>query len=274
MTATATGFALDSTWRVLQEACFIVGLSIKNASPVRLGENSVYQLHDAMIVIRISRSAKTACKEVDTAKWLASHNFPAARLADLCAQPLVVYGFSVTFWELITASSEPVTSMDLGRMLRMLHSLPEPTQFRLPRFSPLSKVVAHLRRLPANMQGSKDVKILRARHHEIKRKFARLQFALPCGPIHGDAHVGNLIRSTNGEIKLIDFEDFSHGPREWDVSTESIRHQKMSGRPAGDYRDYTTAYGFDPLDWSGFPILRAARELNMATWVIQQTSRS
>jgi hypothetical protein len=35
-----------------------------------------------------------------------------------------------------------------------------------------------------------------------------------------------------------------------------------------------TAYGFDPIDWAGFSAVRAARELNMTTWLAQKFGES
>ncbi len=78
------------------------------------------------------------------------------------------------------------------------------------------------------------------------------------------------MRSTDGTIRLIDFEDFCHGPREWDVAVEAVRHRALGWVSESDYRSYVEQYGFDVIDWSGFPTVRAARELNMITWLAQR----
>lgn len=274
MTDITTALTPDSARRVLEMACRTVGLDAGDAAQARFGENALYQLPDAALMARVGRSQEAARKEVHVAEWLASHDFPAVRLADQLAQPIVVDGFPVTFWEFITESDDPVSSADLGRLLRALHSLPAPTHFMLPPFAPMPKVVARLNGLPIGASASDDVEFLRARHLDLERQFTRLHFVLPRGPIHGDAHTGNLIRSTDGEIKLLDFEDFCYGPREWDVSVESVRYRSFGWVSESDYRDYTAAYGFDPLSWPGFQVVRAARELNMTTWLMQQIGQS
>jgi len=274
MTDTTTALTPGSAHRVLERACRTVGLDAEDAVPARFGENAMYRLQDAALMARVGRSQEVARKEVHVAEWLASHDFPAVRLTDRLAQPLVVDGSPVTFWELITESDDPVTSADLGRLLRALHSLPAPTHFTLPQFDPMSKVVARLDGLSIDDFTSDDIEFLRDRHLDLERQFTRLHFVLPQGPIHGDAHTGNLIRSTDGQIKLLDFEDFCYGPREWDVAVESVRYRSFAWVSESDYRDYTAAYGFDALNWPGFQVVRAARELNMTTWLMQQIGQS
>jgi thiamine kinase-like enzyme len=82
------------------------------------------------------------------------------------------------------------------------------------------------------------------------------------------------MRSTDGNLYLIDFEDFAYGPREWDAAVLSVRHQAFGWASDAEYRSYADAYGFDPIDWPGFPVVRAARELNMTTWLAQTMDES
>src|SRR5262249_17544055 len=158
----------------------------------------------------------------------ASHKFHAARPFGHSSQPVITKGgFPVTFWEFIHEGGQPVRSADLGRILRELHALPAPTSFRLPDFRPMPKVEERLRNLSDGLLSQEDAEFLRHRHREITEEFSRIEFVLPPGPIHGDAHARNLMRFTDGTIKLIDFEDFCHGPREWDVAVEAVRHRAL-----------------------------------------------
>lgn len=270
MTNTVAAFTPRLTRTVLEEACRSVGLDPNGAILARLGENAMYRLRDESVMVRIGRSEKAARKEAHVAQWLASHEFCAVRSAGHWNQPVIVDGLPVTFWEFIHEDMQPVTSADLGRTLRQLHSLPKPTSFQLPSFSPMPKVEERVRRLPEWLLSSADADFLRLRHREISTEFANLDFALPPGPVHGDAHAGNLMRSANGTIKLIDFEDFCHGPREWDIAVEAVRHQALGWVSESDYRSYVAEYGVDVIDWPGYPVVRAARELNMTTWLAQR----
>lgn len=274
MASTVMDFTPKSTRSVLGQACISVGLDPGGAILVRLGENAMYQLRDKSVMVRIGRSEEAARKEAHVAQWLASYGFCAVRLADHGDQPVIAGGLPVTFWEFIDEDAQPVTSADLGRILRQLHALPEPTSFQLPCFSPMPKVEERIRRLPEGFLSSADVEFLRRRHREITAEFADLDFVLPPGPVHGDAHAGNLMRSTNGTINLIDFEDFCHGPREWDVAVEAVRYRALGWVSESDYRSYVEEYGFDVIDWPGFRTIRAARELNMTIWLTQRLGQT
>lgn len=274
MTNTVVVFTPRSTRTVLEQACRSVGLDPGGAVLARLGENAMYRLRDESVMVRIGRSEEAARKEAHVAEWLASHEFCAVRLAGHWDQPVIANGLPVTFWEFIHEGTQPVASADLGRMLRQLHALSEPTSFQLPDFSPMPKVEERIRRLPEGLISSADVEFLRHRHREITAEFVNLDFVLPPGPVHGDAHARNLMRSTNGTIKLIDFEDFCHGPREWDVAVEAVRHRALGWVSESDYRSYVEEYGFDVIDWPGFRTVRAARELNMTTWLAQRLGQA
>jgi hypothetical protein len=58
------------------------------------------------------------------------------------------------------------------------------------------------------------------------------------------------------------------------VAVEAVRFKSMGWVSDSDYRSYVSAYGFDPITWDGFPVLRDARELNMTTWLMQQCCES
>ncbi|HEX4103283.1 MAG TPA: aminoglycoside phosphotransferase family protein [Pseudonocardiaceae bacterium] len=271
MTNNVTEFTENLTRTALEEACHSIDLDPTGAILVRLGENAMYRLRSKAVMVRIGRSEEAARKEALVAEWLENHNFCAVRPASHSNQPIITnHGIPVTIWEFIHEGMRPVSSADLGRILRELHALPAPTNFQLPDFSPMPKVEERLRKLPDGLLSSEDVEFLRYRHREITEEFASLEFVLPPGPVHGDAHARNLMRCTNGTIKLIDFEDFCHGPREWDVAVEAVRYRSLGWVSEDDYHSYVAEYGFDVIRWPGFRTLRAARELNMTTWLTQR----
>jgi thiamine kinase-like enzyme len=99
-----------------------------------------------------------------------------------------------------------------------------------------------------------------------------LKFALPPGPIHGDAHTRNLL-TDHGRVVLIDFEAAAIGPREWDLLPTSIAVPRY-GLPEKRYQEFAAAYGFDVRSWPGYPVLREIRELTMTTWIMQNVRES
>lgn len=270
---TAT-FTPETTRRALASASEVAGLSTVGAELVRMGENAMYRLSQYSVVARIGRSVAASHKEARIAKWLADHQFPAARLASVAAeQPVVLGNFAVTFWEFIEEGSEAVSSADLGAVLRDLHDLPESPVLSLPVFKPMPKVEKRLNDIGFRLPDV-DRRFLLEQCESLRVEFAKLDLVLGFGPVHGDYHAGNLMRDRSGTIRLIDFEDFCWGPREWDACIEAVRYRAMGWTSEEDYSAYTRAYGFDPLDWPGFPVVRAIRELNMTTWLAQRLGQS
>jgi thiamine kinase-like enzyme len=114
---------------------------------------------------------------------------------------------------------------------------------------------------------SEDLDLLRERCAVLTERFRTLDFALPAGPIHGDAHTGNLL-TDHGEVVLLDFEAVAVGPREWDLMPTAIAYERF-GLAGERYREFADVYGFDVRTWAGYPVLRAIRELTMTTWLMQ-----
>lgn len=264
----------ESARAALRTACRVAGLDCCGAELIRMGENAIYRLSAEPVAVRIGRSRDAALKEVRVACWLDSQDFPAARLAGGMPQPVAANGLSVTFWEFIQESDIPVSSDDLARTLRALHALPDPEGFRLPEFSPMPNGLERLAAVPPGSLDQDDLEFLLDRHHALAREFAGLNFVLPPGPVHSDAHNGNLMRDSEQVVRLIDFEVFAWGPREWDVAVLAVRYQAFGWVTAEEYESYASIYGFDPTQWSGFHVLRAIRELNMTTWLIQRLGES
>lgn len=266
-------FTPKATREALEAASEVVGVDPRDAEFVRMGENAMFRLTSPPVMARVGKSLSAARKEARIARWLASHQFPAVRLAPLETDVVPVGDLVVTFWEVIEESHVPVSSGDLGVMLRQLHEIPEPSDLALPFFEPMPKLDSRLKTIGTALPEAERA-FLRHRKEELDERFATLEFSLGFGPVHGDYHKANLMRDRTGTVKLIDFEDFCWGPREWDACVEAVRHQAMGWVSDDEYAAYVDAYGFDPLKWSGFPVVRAIRELNMATWLAQQLGQS
>jgi aminoglycoside phosphotransferase (APT) family kinase protein len=265
-------FTSETAERTLQAACAIAGLDGRGARLLRLGTNANYRLAAHPIMVRIAPGhIEDVRKEVDVARWLAGSGFPAARVVEDIDQPLILGERAATFWELIEESPEPARVVDVARLLRDLHRLPEPRAFALPPFEPLAHTI---RRLGAAIDGE-DVQFLRNRCELLQQQFADLEFLLPPGVIHGDAHEGNALRDRSGIVRLLDFESFAIGPREWDLGVLALRYRPFGWISEDDYKACVVAYGgFDVTEWPGFPVLRAIRELSMTTWLLRKASES
>ena len=71
----AADFSSSAVLPTLQKACAQTGLSSDGAELLRLGENAIFQLAAAPVVVRIARSAdrlQRVQRELCVARWLAS----------------------------------------------------------------------------------------------------------------------------------------------------------------------------------------------------------
>lgn len=197
----AIPFTTASTRAILAAACAGLGIESADAVLLRHGENGVYRLAHAPLIARIARHADVPRREVDVAGWLAASGLPAVRLADEVNQLRVIDGRVVTWWDLIVESHERPTFTDLAVMLRRLHDLPDPTTFALPRFGPMPRVLARLESAGESL-AAPDRRFIASRHSELQDTYAAMSFELDPGPIHGDAHLGNLMRRDDGTVVL------------------------------------------------------------------------
>jgi aminoglycoside phosphotransferase (APT) family kinase protein len=212
-------------------------------------------------------------KEVVIARWLETAGFPGVRLFPDCPQTIVHDGRVVTFWLHMDSDGRSPDFGDLAVMLRELHGLPKPVDLVLPLFDPLGRVEERLDNAPS--VDEKDIEFLRQRIKDLYAEYNGLEFALPVGHIHGDAHKGNLLRRADGNVILLDFERFAFGPREWDLSTGiGIPFKGFRWIEDAVYAQAVETYGFDIAEWPGLHTLRRIREVAMTTWLMQNVGHS
>ncbi|WP_329364567.1 aminoglycoside phosphotransferase family protein [Streptomyces sp. NBC_00669] len=265
----AAGFTAEATLAVLEEACVTAGLDAEGARLVRLGSNAVYDLPDLRVIVRIAADPDALGemeRAVRVARWLAVEEFPANRVVLDVAQPLVVGGRVVTFWESVQDDEEYASVTELADLLKRLHWLEEPESLELPYFDPFAKVRASLRGLGAGVQ-PEDVKFLAERADRLEKDYGRLDFVLPFGLIHGDANIGNILRDRSGQAVLIDLDGFALAPREWDLILTAIYYDRYGWHTREQYESFVHHYGFDLMNWPGYPVLADVRELMMTLWM-------
>jgi Ser/Thr protein kinase RdoA (MazF antagonist) len=256
---------------VLRAACRQEGLDADGAELLRLGENAIFRLRDP-IVIRIARSDNRMPrveKELCIAKWLAEAGIPAVEVLQRKMQPLLVNDLPVTFWRAVDGDGPTPSFHDLAALLRCFHAAGS-CPCNLPGFDPLEPVKQRLE--AAKGVKDEDQAFLQARYEECSRRLPEMQFVLPLGPIHGDAHTGNLL-ADRGQVVLLDFESAAYGPREWDLMPTAIAVDRY-GLAEEKYQDFAVTYGFDVRGWDGYKALREVRELTMTTWLMQNIRES
>ncbi|UXY27561.1 phosphotransferase enzyme family protein [Streptomyces sp. HUAS TT20] len=266
---TQEGFTSAGASRVMAAACRAAGLGDRGAELIRLGENALFRLASVPVIVRVARGEEWLSKartEVAVSRWLVEEGFPAARIVEDVEQPLLIAGHPVTFWHLITEGDRKATYGELGGVLRDLHSLTVPEGLSLPSFDPFDKQALRLDRA---VIPNDDKAFLRKRWRELRDKYSELQFETSKGPVHGDAHVQNLMVDDQDRVILIDFEAFCYDHPEWDLMVTAVEHHSLGWQTDEQYADFVAAYGRDLYDWPGYATLRGIQEFGMTTWLMQ-----
>ncbi|WP_165985441.1 phosphotransferase enzyme family protein [Streptomyces sp. YIM 98790] len=261
--------------RVLRNACRTAGLSSDDAELIRFGENALFRLARHPVIVRIARSADylpSVRREVQVSGWLARESFPASRVLEDIEQPLLVENRPVTFWHLIREADRKPTYAELGSVLRDLHALAVPAGLELPPVQPFARTDLRVERITGIPEDDRE--FLRKRGRELRDRLAELWFDSRRGPVHGDAHVQNLMVNHTGQPVLIDFEGFCFDHPEWDLMVTATEHHSMGWQTPEQYADFVRAYGRDLADWPGFPVLRGIQEFQMTTWLMQNVAES
>jgi aminoglycoside phosphotransferase (APT) family kinase protein len=259
---------------LLNQACSVVGLNADGARLLRIGSNAVYHLAEP-VVARISRKdadLEQARRTVAVARWLKNVDYPAVR-ATAVEQPVEIDGHSITFWESVSDNGDQYATLaEVAQVLAELHRLNAPEILGLPSLAPFESAA---RRIAASEWLSpEDRTFLTGQLAVMQDRYADLEFALPQGVIHGDASIGNVLHDREGKPVVIDLDGFAIGPREWDLALTAIYYDSFGWHARDEYETFAHVYGFDIMQWPGYPTMRAARELLMVTWVIQRAKEN
>lgn len=261
----------DRSDAALAEVCRRFGFDAQEAVLVRRGTNSVYRLGSPPLVIRVAPAGSNREeieRQVAVARWLAQTGVPAIRAVGI-NQPVAAAGHEVTVWESVGDGAAEDrnrygSTAQLGQILRRLHATVAPDRLHLPLLDPFEKVGRRLTQLGHVADEDRDLLADRAR--SLEPLYRDLMFALAQGPIHGDANVGNLLRTADGEAVLSDLDGFCLGPREWDLVLTAIYTDRFGWHTEAEYQAFVEAYGYDLRQWDGYEVLADVRELLMVLW--------
>lgn len=179
---------------------------VADARLLRLTNNAVFALPSAGLVVRITRSYQLherAAKVTQLGEWFAHLDAPTIRLAPSLEQPLEVDGLTATIWRYLPPAEPAPSVEDLGTVLRSFHRLGTPP-FALPRWDPIGDA----RRRLADAEGlsKHDRDLVLHQCERLQPAIADLNNRAAGGLVHGDAHVGNLLRDSTGRVLLCDFD--------------------------------------------------------------------
>jgi Phosphotransferase enzyme family len=201
------------------------GLPTSDPLVLRDLTNLIVHLRPAPVVARVQlafgalRGRAWAETEIEAALFLAEAGAPIAPPAhDVDPGPHEVNGMLVTFWEHIDHDPARADAVAAGRSLRKLHDAFAVYEGELPTCDRLSEV-----------RGLLDDSELRA----LSERLPPLEGA----PIHGDAHLRNVLWSPDGPL-WSDLENICRGPREFDLACLRFRPLPESDAAIAGYGDH------------------------------------
>ncbi|MEU5722738.1 phosphotransferase [Micromonospora sp. NPDC047738] len=232
-----------------------------DARLLRLTNNAVFALPSAGIVIRLARSRRLTdrvYKVIELGRWFEQVNAPTIRLAPDVDQPLRAGNFLASVWKYVPPAAPSPKVDDLGAVLRDFHSR-RPLPTLLPPWDPIGDARSRI----ADEEGlsDRDRQFLLAWCDRLHAPVAALQQRAGPWLVHGDAHVGNLLRKETGQVVLCDFDATCLGPWQVDLVAVAIGETRFGRR--GAQAALAAAYGYDVTNDTDWPLLRDARELKM-----------
>jgi hypothetical protein len=243
------------------------------------GSNVLVHLKPTPVVARVMTA--TAVLHDDLESWLTREVAVAGFLAErgLAVSPTRLLppgphqrdGLWMTVWDYVPHDSSGVvpSASELGHSLRRLHAALAEFEGEL---EPLMGIHENIERLlgelqPAAWLSSTDIESLRDGLHELTPRV--FDSPRPAQPLHGDAGIGNLLR-TGGGLLWNDFEDVCSGPVEWDVAGLVVS-ARIRGQGDAFIEEVLDAYGGPRVDELSDFI--AADELNMTVWQSHDAQR-
>ncbi|RYD49261.1 MAG: aminoglycoside phosphotransferase family protein [Verrucomicrobiaceae bacterium] len=156
-------------------------------------------------------------RENAVAQHLAENGAPVIPLhEEIPPGPHEHLGYPLNFWKFVTITGEPASPAEAGgRMFRCHEVLRSYAGPPLPELAIITESIALLETLrERDLMPEATLGMLRDR---MSSSLEALR-AFPKQPLHGDAHLGNLLNTTLGPL-WTDWEDTFLGPVEWDVAS-------------------------------------------------------
>jgi Ser/Thr protein kinase RdoA (MazF antagonist) len=242
--------------------------------PVVLSDasNLLVRLDPAPVVARVSTMTSTVrhadawlAREVTVASHLAAAGAPVvAPSAEIAAGPHRRDGLALSFWTYVEEAGTPLDAREAGRRLRLCHDALTSFAGALPRMAALDEAQAILERLAAaGSLTEADAVLLRRAAATVRERIDRLAAAMQ--PIHGDAHLHNVLNGPDGPL-WNDWEDTFLGPRAWDLGCLHAAARAF-GRDPGPVAAAQDGYG-EQLDGETLDAFVDARRFQGTVWSV------
>ncbi|MCP5558920.1 MAG: phosphotransferase [Verrucomicrobiaceae bacterium] len=211
--------SLELPIRAATETAIAHGITPDRCDILQNGSTLVLRLTDSLV----ARVVQDAQGPRQGTEWFARENAIALHLTrqgaptiplhpDLPPGPHEHLGYPMNFWQFVTRIDAEPNPAQIGSTLHRCHeimrSFPEP----LPALAIITESLSILQDRALFPEPVSQM----LRDH-LSKSLDSLGH-LPHQPLHGDAHLGNLMNTTTG-LLWTDWEDTFAGPIEWDVAS-------------------------------------------------------
>ncbi len=260
--------------RLVTHLCQEVGLACDDAAlPQQPVTNAAVVLPTAGLVARVSSRAarERMLREIQVADWLDACGIPVALPAAAPPYPQAEFrdGYAVTWWQYLPQVSKAPGSQVCAIAAR-IHRLRPPPGL-LPRFDPFPAMRREIEQAVGMPRAERE------QMHQVADALAerwRASHWATDRPVilHGDVHGTNIVNTALG-VRVLDLEDVSLGPWQWDLAWY------LAGREIGwvkeaELEEAIAAYGRDPREAPDIDLLVQVRLARMSTLVAAVTARS
>ncbi|MCA9600695.1 MAG: aminoglycoside phosphotransferase family protein [Polyangiales bacterium] len=267
----------DEALAATNAACALLRSFGKEASPRVIADRSqlVLAMEPLGVVARVALATSRSRigmawveREVRVAEHLDREGVPTTRPArSVPPGPHRQDGFVVSFWDEERPDPRPFEPATAGRLLAAAHralvTLPEGTVPRLGAWSETADAMDAV--VERKLLAEQERALLRRAYDRASRVVEEaVERSASVQAVHGDAHFGNVMHTTRGEL-WTDWEDAFIGPVEWDLATLASR-QTLFGEEAAELPAAMAAYD-GPFHPDLVQSLGLARNVQVIAWL-------
>ena len=247
------------------------GLEVGHPVVLRDGTNLLVHLAPAPVVARVATGTGVVrsggawlSREVAIAGHLSRAGASVvAPSAELSPGPHHRDGFDLSFWQYVPEVDAPLDAERAGVGLRRCHEALCDFPGELPRLAVLDEAERIVEVMAGTaVLGVDDASLLRELAVAVRTSVEAL--GLPDQPVHGDAHLGNVLITAAGPL-WSDWEDCFRGPVAWDLACLHASAPPFGHRDPRLIAAVQAAYGAPP-EPSALQTLIEARRFQAATW--------
>jgi hypothetical protein len=253
------------------------GLRFDDPAVLRDRGNLLVHLRPAPVVARVATLTGTRRpgdawlrREVSIAGYLAARGLPVvAPSEEIDPGPHTEDGIALSFWEYVEEAEAPLDAPEAGRALRACHEVLVDYEGELEPLGTLNEAERWLEELSAEGRiGVDRAAELRGDAVAVRGRIEAL--GLPMQPVHGDAHLDNVIQTGAGPL-WNDWEDTCLAPRALDLGC-----MKAAAAVFGDAPERVEpaldAYG--PVDEEALATFVSARTFQGTMWSVLLTEET